>query len=101
MVFEERITAALNRWETIPLAEEIPERLALLDLMRSSHAPTDFSGVDILVIQHHLGTTVPLVRALNEAGVPLDRIWHVDIPYSTNLEVRTALLELSGPDRCP
>jgi S-adenosylhomocysteine hydrolase len=101
MVLDERITDALNRWETIASAEAIPERLVLLDLMRSSHAPADFSGVDLLVIQHHLGTTVPLVRALSEAGIAPDRIWHVDIPYSTNVKVRTALLELSGQDRCP
>jgi hypothetical protein len=98
---DDRILLALEHWEGIPLPERIPSRLPLLDQMRDAGVGADFSGVDLLVIQHQLATTVPLVAAFIEDGISLDRVWYVDIPYSTNLEVRTALMELSGRDRCP
>jgi len=100
-VIAKPIADALNNWDTIRVEDWIPDRLILLDQLRDRLAVGQFRGVDLLVIQHHLGTTVPLVRAFVEDGAPRDRIWHVDIPYSTNDQVHDSLLALTGDERCP
>ena len=59
----------------------------------------DFDGWSILFIQHHLGSTIPMVQAFVQAGAAVDRIWHVDIPYSTDHRVNDVLVSRLGrPD---
>ena len=100
-MIDERITDALNNWSMSMIDDDIPDSLPLLDLFRNVRGTADFGAVDILVIQHQLGTNVPLVRAFATDGVPEGRMWPVDIPYSTNQDAHAAFVALSGEDRCP
>jgi S-adenosylhomocysteine hydrolase len=62
-----------------------------------------FDGWTLLFIQHHLGSTIAMVRGFIESGASVERIWHVDIPYSTVTEVNSVIIgelataELSVP----
>jgi hypothetical protein len=100
-LIDERIADALNNWSGSVIDDAIPDSLPLLDLFRNVRGAADFGSVDLLVIQHQLGTNVPLVRAFVADGVPEGRMWHVDIPYSTNRQAHAAFVALSGEDRCP
>jgi len=76
----------------VGLPETIPDRLPLLDAFvaeRAESAP--LAGVSAVLIQHQLGSIVPMVRALLSLGLEPDRVFFVDIPYSANAEVRVAL----------
>ena len=96
-----RITAALDNFDFSADSIGIPQ-LPLLDDYRQHYGSVDLSGHSLLVIQHQLGTTVPLVSALIDDGIDPSRVWFVDIPYSTHLDVREALLQLAGSlNRCP
>ncbi|HEX5087321.1 MAG TPA: NAD-binding protein [Nocardioides sp.] len=96
-----RISAALGSFDFS--ADFIGNsQLPLLDDYRRHHARADLSAHNLLVIQHQLGTTVPLVQALIDDGIDPNRTWFVDIPYSTHPDVREALLQLAGdPTHCP
>jgi hypothetical protein len=67
--------------------------LPLLDLLRSAKPRATLDGWDVLLIQHHLETFLPLVDSLLEDGMLCERSWHVDIPYSTTPQVNGALRE--------
>jgi hypothetical protein len=77
---DRRIVTVLEShdWET---GHEIPARLPLLDDLED-RLSSDFDGWATVFLQHHLGSTIPMVRAFVEGGVTVDRIWHVDVPYS-------------------
>lgn len=97
-----RIREALEIFDFSANPVCIPRQLPLLDAYRQHHGGVDLSEHSLLVIQHQLGTTLPLVGALIDDGIDADRTWFVDIPYSTHLEVREALLRLVGSEsRCP
>ena len=97
-----RITEALETFDFSADSSSIPRHLPLLDDFRHSHDRVDLSGHSLLVIQHQLGTTVPLIQALIDDGIDAASMWFVDIPYSTHPDVREVLLELAGsPNRCP
>ena len=97
-----RIVGALGTLDFGAEPSAIPRRLPSLDAYRSRHESVDLSAHHLLMIQHQLGTNVALLRALVDDGIAPERTWFVDIPYSTHLRVREALLDLAGaPDRCP
>jgi S-adenosylhomocysteine hydrolase len=77
---------------------ECPEQLPLLAETRG-RVGGDFDGWSVLFIQHHLGSTIPMVQAFVDAGVAVDRIWHIDVPYSTDHQVNDVLVSRLGrPD---
>ncbi|MCZ6603113.1 MAG: hypothetical protein O6952_08905, partial [Planctomycetota bacterium] len=57
----------------------------MLDKLRlRSTESKDFKGVDVLFIQHFLGSFIPRLSAMRANGLDPDRSWFIDIPYSTN-----------------
>jgi S-adenosylhomocysteine hydrolase len=93
------VQAAVRSWDHRGISQ-IPESLPLLDRMRETLPPPAFKGIDLLCIQHHLVTIVPLVKAFVTDGVEVQRIWHIDIPYSTIASVHEVLrTSLGHPSR--
>lgn len=85
-----RIDDALRRWDW-SRSNEPAGPMALLDLVRERFPGPPLQQTDLLLIQHHLATTVPLVRAFTDDGLAVGDIWHADIPYSTNRGVNELL----------
>jgi hypothetical protein len=81
------------------LPQEIPDSLPLLDAFvaeRVAEAP--LQGVTAVLIQHQLGSIVPMVRAFLALGLEPERTYFVDIPYTANAQVRAALERLGLPE---
>jgi S-adenosylhomocysteine hydrolase len=80
------------------LPQQVPGRLPLLDALvaeRADGAP--LRGVTAVLIQHQLGSIVPMVEALFELGLEPERTFFVDIPYTANADVRAALESIGLP----
>lgn len=79
--------------------QRIPRRLPLLDAFLSEHAPKAnlLGDTTVILIQHQLGSLVPLTRALFDLGLDPKRTYCVDIPYTANAKVQTALQQLGIP----
>ena len=90
MAIDPRIKKVLDSWDWATV-NEVPERLPLLDRFRKRF-DSGFDGWTLLFIQHHLGSTIAMVRSFVESGASVERIWHVDIPYSTVTEVNSVIL---------
>ena len=96
---DQRLAATIAAWDW-DAKPTIPSTLPLLDAFRHEYCRYDFQGWDVLMIQHHLGTFLPLVDSLLDDGMSVERSWHLDIPYSTNLEVNNQLRRRwSRPDQ--
>jgi len=77
------------------IPKDIPSSLPLLDELRRDRPFREvFAGVDALFVQHHLAPLVPRVKGMSGEGLDLKRCWFVDVPYSTNDQVRQRLIEL-------
>jgi S-adenosylhomocysteine hydrolase len=80
------------------LAQHVPARLPLVDALVGEHVDgAPLLGVTAVLIQHQLGSIVPMVQALLALGLDPRRTFFVDIPYTTNDEVREALEQLGLP----
>jgi hypothetical protein len=81
------------------LDDEVPERLPLLDALLDDYVEREHSLADVTVvmIQHQLGSVVPMTRALLRLGARSSAIHWVDIPYTSNATVMQRLLELGIP----
>jgi hypothetical protein len=88
---DDRVAEAARSWHWDKESRPVSPSLPLLDSLRSTKPRARLNGWDVLLIQHHLETFVPLVDALLEDGMLYERSWHVDIPYSTNPEVNGTL----------
>jgi hypothetical protein len=90
-------TLALFDEEEIPHSP--PEHLPLMGKFRKKYPDhRAFADVDVLFIQHHLGPLIPRIKAMIEDGLDPSRCWFVDIPYSTNMDVRLELRKLGCPE---
>lgn len=80
--------------------QRIPDRLPLLDAFVAERLPPDYRiDVDATVmIQHQLGSIVPLTEALIALGADPRRMYWVDIPYSANATVAARLAGLGIPE---
>lgn len=95
-MYNQRILDALDRFPEI-VPEELPESLPLLDDYRHRHPRRQSEGdLTVLLIQHHLGPFIRRLDAMFDDGVRPDRTWFVDIPYSTNEEVREEIPKRFG-----
>jgi S-adenosylhomocysteine hydrolase len=94
MTTDRRVVTLLesHNWEE---KHGVPARLPLLDELQG-RLRSDFDGWAIVFIQHHLGSTIPMVSAFVEDGATVDRIWHVDVPYSTDRAVNLVLTTQLG-----
>lgn len=80
--------------------QAIPESLPLLDAFLDEHIPKGyqpFADCAVLLIQHQLGSLVPMSKALFKLGLKPDYAVYIDIPYTENQKVREALEELGVP----
>jgi S-adenosylhomocysteine hydrolase len=81
-------------------AEPIPERLPLLDALVAQQAgERPLEGAHAVLIQHQLGALVPTTQALFDLGLDPRRTHVLDIPYTANETVRSALEALGIPAR--
>ena len=94
MAVDRRITRVLDSWDWAT-ANAIPDRLPLLDCFRDRFY-SSFGGWTVLFIQHHLGSTIAMVSGFIESGASVERIWHVDIPYSTDTYVNSVITRELG-----
>lgn len=83
----------------LPLDDEIPERLPLVDAVVERWAPDRDVLTDAvaLLIQHQLGSIVPMTRALTELGLDPESLYWVDIPYTANPKVVEHLRAIGIP----
>jgi hypothetical protein len=80
--------------QDIPLKMEILERW--VDKNRSLKP---FVGVTALFIQHQLGNQIPQTSAMIELGLNPEKLFWLDVPYTSNAKVREALIRLGIPRR--
>jgi S-adenosylhomocysteine hydrolase len=82
----------------VELSQRVPTQLPLLDALVAERADAEpLRGVTAVLIQHQLGSIVPMVGALFALGLEPGRTLFVDIPYSANAEVREALQRIGLP----
>ena len=80
--------------------QKIPDKLPMLEAFLDLHAGEQpLKGVTAILIQHQLGSQVPMTEALIRLGLGREQIYWVDIPYSANAKVRDALIALGIPAR--
>src|SRR5205814_7665141 len=78
--------------------QSIPDRLPLLDALLAERVggTTPLKGVRAVLIQHQLGSQVPMTRALIQLGVEPQHVHWVDVPDTANATARAALLGLGA-----
>ena len=77
------------------LKQVIPDHMPLVDVLvgrYKKHQP--LSNTTALFFQHQLSGQVPMTRALIELGLSPNKIYWVDIPYTSNHIVRKELKKL-------
>jgi hypothetical protein len=81
------------------LDQALPTELPLLTALVADWAGArrPLTGVTAVLIQHQLGSIVPMVRALLALGLEPERTYFIDIPYTANATVRAALEGLGIP----
>lgn len=90
--YKDQINRLLERmFEDV--SDEFPSSMPLLDNYRKAHTKKSkpFKNVEILFIQHHLGPFLLRLKAHIEDGLKPKNTWIIDIPYSTNEEVRAEI----------
>lgn len=99
-----RMRAALAGFGDEEIPDRLPTRLPLLEAFSEAHAHTDnpatrlgdLNGVRVLFIQHHLAAFLPRIQTMVDEGMAWDQTWMVDIPYSTNEQVRDIIAGKAG-----
>jgi hypothetical protein len=82
------------------LDQSIPTHMPILEAfldMQGKRLPLE--RVTALLIQHQLGNHVPQARALLRLGLKPENLIWLDVPYTSNATVRTALEDLGIPRR--
>src|SRR5512136_2617269 len=86
--------------EFLELNQDIPKHMPILDRwveMHRSSAP--FKGVTALFIQHQFGNQIPQTQAMLKLGLEPERLFWLDIPYTSNALVRDVLMNMGIPHR--
>ena len=79
------------------LTQEIPERMPLADeWLKRFDGRRPLEGVTALCIQHQLGNQVPQMRALLDLGLVPERLFWLDIPYTSNATTRAHVTRVLG-----
>ena len=95
---------ALAGFDDEEIPGRIPTELPLLDTFTEAHTHTDntatrlgdLNSVRVLFIQHHLAAFLPRIQTMVEEGMAWDQTWMVDIPYSSNEQVRNIISAKAG-----
>ena len=90
LTIEQLLSKVRDEFGRLHIAGEPIARLELLEAYRKTH-PVDLSKVDVLYVQHHLAPFYARVLAMEDQGLERRRSWFLDIPYSTNKQVRALL----------
>lgn len=108
---DERIQNALRTFHTEVVGDDFPTSMPLLDNFRLTHRrkSDSLANLELLLIQHNLGPFLLRLKAIFDDGLRPERIWLVDIPYSTNERVRQEIpkqfgipgLQIAPPFRDP
>ena len=78
--------------------QTIPDHMPILDRWVEEHRSWQpLKDVTALLIQHQFGNQVPQTRALLELGLAPERLFWIDVPYSSNPQVREAIAAMSVP----
>lgn len=78
-----------------PLEQEIPDHMPLIDLLLSRYKiQQPLRNTTALFFQHQLANQVPMTSALIDLGLSPDKIYWVDIPYTSNKATRKELRKL-------
>lgn len=86
--------------EFLELNQDIPRYMPVLDRwVHGVKSRQPLAGVTALLIQHQLGNQVPQTLALLELGLKPERLFWLDVPYTSNARVREALVEIGIPRR--
>lgn len=86
--------------EFLDLNQDMPGRMPILDRWVQEHRERQpLAGVTALLIQHQLGNQVPQTRALLELGLEPERLFWLDVPYTSNARVRDAVIGMGVPRR--
>ena len=72
----------------------IPDALPEIDAVATHLATNTFADVDGIFVQHILGTQVPTLKAMINAGLDPARVTIVGVPYSTSEVAAEALRQL-------
>jgi len=79
-----------------PSDQATPRQLPMLDAVvehvGGNRPPLE--GVTLVLIQHQLGSMVPMTEALIRLGADPQKVHWIDIPYTANATVREALVGL-------
>ena len=80
------------------LDQTVPTKMPLVEQWLERHAGTSpLAGVTALLIQHQLGSQVPMAKALIQLGLNPNQIHWLDIPYTSSPIVRAALHDFGIP----
>jgi S-adenosylhomocysteine hydrolase len=80
--------------------QEIPFHMPILDRwVDECCTGTPLAGVTALFIQHQFGNQLPQTRAMLKLGLEPGRLIWLDVPYSSNAEVREKLVDIGVPRR--
>ncbi len=80
--------------------QTVPDRLPLLDAFVEERIGDEqpLAGLTTVLIQHQLGSLVPMTRTLLRLGVDPARLYCIDIPYTANQTVQAELVRLGIPE---
>jgi hypothetical protein len=83
-----------DRKELWKVEEGVPNHLPILDLFIEEFfaKARPLEGFGALLVQHQMGTIVPMAKGLFALGLRPQNTWWVDIPYSSNIHVRNHLV---------
>lgn len=83
------------------LNQNIPRSLKSMPILeqwvKKHSARKPLAGVTALFIQHQLGNQVPMTRAMLELGLEKKRLFWLDVPYTSNAQVREELVRMGIP----
>jgi hypothetical protein len=86
--------------EFLELDQDIPKCMPILERWIENHcARRPLADVTALFIQHQLGNQVPMTQAMLELGLEPERLFWLDVPYTSNARVREALVAMGIPRR--
>ena len=93
------LRAALHGRTLGAIDDKVPKRLPLVDAFIAERLPDGYElpTTGAVLIQHQLGSIVPMTRALLSLGLDPERLHWVDIPYSANADVVAQLVDLGIP----
>ncbi|MGY1695404.1 hypothetical protein ACI780_10865 [Geodermatophilus sp. SYSU D00814] len=82
------------------MPDRVPRRLPLVDRFLAEFASGErpLAHHAALLVQHQMGTVVPMVAGLLTLGLRARDVWWVDVPYSANRTVQRHLAALGIPE---